>query len=227
MVRSAQRKRTIALQLTPDGQVTLRAPLGTKRPKLEEVLRAKAAWLEHRLSGAWGEIPPPNPPREFVAGETFHVLGKQRRLKLSAGAKEAGVRLEGDYLHVVGVGKKSLGRETVRTQLKTWFAAQAGEFFPERVARWTAKLAVKAEPRVIIADQTKRWASCGKGAVLRFNWRLLGAPVSLVDYVIVHELCHLNHPDHSPEFWKQLARVMPDYAERERHLSRIGAGLNY
>lgn len=223
VVRSAQRKRTIALQLAPDGRVTLRAPLGAKPARLKEVLRTKAAWLERRLSGAWGEIPPPNPPREFVAGETFHFLGRQHRLRLSTGAAVNSVQLEGEFLHLTSRNKRPLPRAEIRARLKTWFIQQAQEFLPKRVERWTPKVAPRRELRVLIANQSRRWASCGKDGVLRFNWRLMGMPVSLIDYVVVHELCHLRNPDHSTAFWRKLAEIMPDRAARERQLYVWGA----
>lgn len=227
VVRSAKRKRTIALQLAPDGRVTLRAPLGTKSAKLKDVLRVKAAWLELRLSGAWGEIPPRYPPREFVAGETFHFLGRQHRLRIRPGAVEDRVRLEGEYLHITSRKKKLPDRTELRARLKTWFVAQAKEFLPGRVARWTARMMMPKRPRVLITDQSRRWASCGQGAVLRFNWRLIGAPVTLVDYVIVHELCHLQHRNHSPVFWRELRRVMPEYRQAELQLLKIGPQLSF
>lgn len=223
VIRSAQRQRTIALQLAPDGRVTLRTPLGTKREKLTGILRAKAAWLEHRLSGAWAEIPPPNPPREFVAGETFHFLGRQHRLRLNTGAVEDSVRLAGEFLQVDSRAKRVRPRSEIRARLKTWFIQQAQEFLPARVERWTSKVAPRQALRVVIANQSRRWASCGKSGVLRFNWRLMGLPVSLIDYVVVHELCHLKHPDHSAAFWKKLAEIMPDSTERERQLYLWGA----
>jgi len=227
VVRSAQRKRTIALQLTPHGQVTIRAPAGTRPAKLEEILHAKSAWLEQRLSGGPGKIPPPNPPREFVAGETFYFLGLQRRLKLNCAAPAGEVSLEDGFFNISIKSGKSPTPFAIRERLREWFTKQAEEFLPKRVERWCAKLDVRVTPRVRIADQTRRWASCGKGAVLRFNWRLLGAPVSLIDYVIAHELCHLRHPDHSPEFWRAMKRALPDYRKRERHLATLGAILNF
>lgn len=223
VVRSAQRERTIALQLAPDGRVTLRAPRGTKSAKLKDVLNTKAAWLERRLSGAWGEIPPPNPPREFVAGETFHFLGRQNRLRLSTGAAKEHVQMEGEFLHVATRNKRTLPRTEIRAHLKTWFIQQAQEFLPKRVERWAPKVAPRREPRVLIANQSRRWASCGKDGVLRFNWRLMGMPVSLIDYVVVHELCHLRYPDHSSAFWRKLTEIMPDRVERERQLYAWGA----
>ncbi len=227
VIRSAQRQHTIALQLAPDGRVTLRAPLGTKREKLVEILRVKADWLERRWAEAWSETPPPSPPREFVNGETFHFLGRQHRLRLCAGAAEDRVLLEGEFLQVASRSKRALPRPEIRARLVSWFTQQAQDFLAKRVERWTPKVGARQKLRVLIASQSRRWASCGKGGVLRFNWRLMSAPVSLIDYVIVHELCHLKHTDHSPAFWMTLTRIMPDRTRRERQLEDLGSSFGF
>ena len=226
-IRTAQRKRTIALQIAPDGGIAIRAPLRTPLARMEEVVRSKSAWIDARLSGRLGEIPYPSPPKEFVAGESYFHLGRQHRLQITIAQKSDRVALDGDFLRVTVSTRRKLTRDDIRERLKTWFAKQAKEFLPARAVRWCEKLGTKDLVRVLVTDQTRRWASCGRGAVLRFNWRLMGAPVSLIDYVIVHELCHLRHPDHSPAFWRELRRVMPDYPQREQQLFALGTSLGF
>ncbi|PKN30973.1 MAG: hypothetical protein CVU63_25515, partial [Deltaproteobacteria bacterium HGW-Deltaproteobacteria-20] len=102
----------------------------------------------------------------------------------------------------------------------------AGERVPERASEWAGKVGV-AVPQVLVRDQRKRWASCDKAGVLRVNWRIIQAPMRLVDYVVAPELVHLVHPNHTPEFWARLGRAMPDYEGRRERLRQVGRGYEW
>jgi predicted metal-dependent hydrolase len=101
--------------------------------------------------------------------------------------------------------------------------------FPERLRATQARLARvgwdQALPKVSVSAPEKRWGSAAKDGTIRINWRVLQAPVTLVDYVLVHELTHLIHEDHSREFWATVGRVMPDYENRKTRLRELGPGL--
>ncbi len=102
-----------------------------------------------------------------------------------------------------------------------WYRAHANRRLPERVAAWAPRLGV-APGAVVIRDQRKRWGSADPAANLRFNWRIIQAPLRLVDYVIAHELVHLRYPDHTRDFWAALGQVMGDYEERREALRVMG-----
>ncbi len=157
-----------------------------------------------------------------MSGETFLYLGRQYRLRVSVGSDE-GVRLKGRWLEVtVPRGQ----RDGVRDLLVAWYREHAAARLPERVAEWAGKVGV--EPKaVLIREPKRRWGSCDAAGNVRFNWRIVQAPMRLVDYVVAHELAHLVHEDHGREFWGRLGRVMPDYEERREGLRRVGAGLGW
>ena len=113
---------------------------------------------------------------------------------------------------------------SVRTGLVSGFRHNARKRLPERVEAWQAKVGV-ATPLVIISDQQKRWGSCDGAEKIRLNWRIIQAPMRLIDYVVVHELVHLKHHAHGQEFWRAVGRVMPDYEGRQKQLRRVGAAL--
>jgi predicted metal-dependent hydrolase len=95
---------------------------------------------------------------------------------------------------------------------------------PERVDAWATKLRLDA-PQVLVREQRQRWGSCDAGGVMRLNWRIVQAPVALIDYVAAHELVHLVHREHGPAFWAMLGKAMPDYEERKRRLRELGPRL--
>ena len=164
----------------------------------------------------------PLAPREFVSGESVLYLGRHYRLKVHAGESGA-AKLRGGWLHVpapAGAGQAA----HVRAAVIAWLRRHAAERLPERVAAWRAKVGVPL-PRIIIADQQKRWGSCDQRGAIRLNWRIIQAPMRLVDYVVVHELVHLRHRGHGRDYWQAVGRVMPDYERRRADLRACGGGL--
>lgn len=219
--RSARRKKTVAVTVDPSGDVLLVAPENFSTSRLDAVVLRKAAWIVRRRRHVQSHDPPPS-PREFVSGESVLYLGRHYRLKVHP--NEAGeTKLRGGWLHVPApAGAQQTAH--VRAALVSWFRRHAAERLPERVEVWRAKVGV-AMPRVVIADQQKRWGSCDHGGTIRLNWRIVQAPMRLVDYVVVHELVHLHHRGHGRDYWQAVGRVMPDYERRRQDLRQRGVGL--
>jgi predicted metal-dependent hydrolase len=110
-------------------------------------------------------------------------------------------------------------RTAVRSALRHWYNAKAKIHFLER-ARWIAKALEIRQPSISVVEQSKRWGSCDAEGRIRLNWRLVMAPVALIDYVIAHEACHILERNHSRRFWRSLETIMLDYENRVRHLDR-------
>lgn len=221
IVRSSKRK-TVSIAIDPDEGVIVTAPREAAVARLDQVVRAKATWILERTRRV-STLPPPPPAREFVSGESLIYLGRHYRLKVQRGETET--RLVRGWL-IVGLTSEADALARVRAALITWYRRHAEERLPERVSEWARKLGVP-EPTVVVREQRKRWASCDKAGVLRFNWRIIQAPMSLVDYVVAHELVHLVHADHTSAFWKRLGRAMPDYEVRRGKLKEMGRGLEW
>lgn len=217
--RSARRRKTVAVTVDPAGDVLLVAPRDFAMPDLDTLVRRKAPWIVQRIRNA-GTAEPAPPPREFVSGESVFYLGRHYRLKVEPGHASV-AKLRGGWLHVgspLGPGQS----EAVRAAVITWLRCRAVERLPERLASWHARVGVPL-PNLVVADQRKRWGSCDRNGTLRVNWRIIQAPVRLVDYVIVHELVHLHHRGHGPDYWRTVGRVMPDYEGRREELRRTGS----
>jgi predicted metal-dependent hydrolase len=215
-IRRSGRRRTVALTVAPPGRVVVTAPVETPVERLDEVVRAKGAWIAERLRRVRPAEGGPG-PRELVSGESLLYLGRQYRLEVKRGGEEAEVRLEGGRLRVRVPGGEA---EEVRGALVEWYRGHALERLRERTG-WWARRVEQPEPRVLVREQQKRWGSCGRG-VVRFNWRIIQAPMKLVDYVVAHELVHLEHDDHGREFWAALGRLLPDYEARRERLRTEG-----
>ena len=219
--RSARRKKTVAVTVDPGGGVLLLAPEDFSISRLNEVARRKAGWIVQRLRRVGSNGVPPS-PREFVSGESVMYLGRHYRLKVLP-AESGDAKLRGGWLHVPAPAGAEQ-RDHVRAALVSWLRRHAAERLPERVEMWRSKVGVEMPP-VVISDQKRRWGSCDRSGTIRLNWRIIQAPMRLVDYVVVHELVHLRHRDHGRDYWQALGRIMPNYERRRGDLRRRGAAL--
>ena len=219
--RSARRKKTVAVTVDPAGGVLLVAPEHFSTRRLDAVVRRKAAWIAQRRRRVQSHDPP-RAPREFVSGESVLYLGRHYRLRVHP--NETGeAKLRGGWLHVPALAGAQQTAH-VRAALVSWFRRHAAKRLPERMVTWRARAGVEM-PRVVIADQQKRWGSCDRNGTIRLNWRIIQAPMRLVDYVVVHELVHLRHRGHGRDYWQALGKVMPDYERRREDLRQRGVGL--
>ena len=219
--RSTRRRKTVAVTVEPTGSVLVIAPERLATARLDAIVTRKAEWIVRRLRRAEGQAPPAS-PREFVSGESVLYLGRHYRLKVDPHATGE-AKLRGGWLHVPVLGETQQTAH-VRATLVSWFRRHAVERLPERVEAWRSKVGTPV-PRVIVADQQKRWGSCNQRGTIRLNWRIIQAPMRLVDYVVVHELVHLRHRGHSRSYWQAVGRVMPDYERRREELRQCGTGL--
>jgi predicted metal-dependent hydrolase len=226
VIRRSDRRETVALAID-GGRLVVTAPSRATVERLNAVVRGKAFWVTQRLRNASTGSSPP--VREFVSGETFRYLGRQYRLRVVPGAADVDVTMERGWL-VVAVSEQHEAERSpaVRAALVRWYRRHAGERLPERVEAW-AKMFRIPMPTVVIREQRRRWGSCNRAGEVRLNWRVIQAPVSLVDYVVAHELDHVVRGDdgHSPAFWAQLGRVMPDYDARRDRLRDLGPSFEW
>lgn len=220
-IRRSARRATAALTIDPQHGLIVTAPRTITLDRLDAVVRAKANWVVERLKRR-SDRPPAPLIKEFVSGETFAYLGRQYRLKLVATGATA---LRAGWLEVAT--PKGLGlverRQHVEDALQHWYFEHARGRLPGWTKAWAAKARLTPD-RIVVTSQAKRWGSCSNG-VIRVNWRVIQAPRSLIDYVLAHEVTHLAHEDHGPEFWAALGRIMPDYELRRARLRETGASL--
>lgn len=223
IVRSRRRKKTITLSVEPGGNLIIRAPIKTKDSKLSHIVKSKAKWIiKKRSSLNHGAI---ISKKEFVSGESFSYLGRHIRLKIlrDNSKKKPVVKLHGGRLQILFYRANRNGNysKEIRDAIAEWYRKLAVKRITERVVIYAGKLGLP-KPEIIIRNQQKRWGSCNKKGELRFNWHIVMAPMSLVDYVVVHELCHIKYKDHSKVFWKYLGSIMPDYEKRKEKIKKDG-----
>ncbi|MFH0803010.1 MAG: SprT family zinc-dependent metalloprotease [bacterium] len=221
-VRRRRWRRTISLFVDPHEGVYLRAPMRASIGELGRMVREKASWILKKQR-EFRELEGFKPKREFVSGETFLYLGKSLILKVLPEEGRRSVGLLDGHLLVSSEEKfpESERAEKIRELLTGWYRWQAQAVFSERMQSFSEKFCF-TPAGFKLGNATRRWGSCnGKGEV-RVTWQVVMAPMELVDYVIVHELCHLKHCNHSKRFWRLLGSILPDYEERRRRLRKDG-----
>ncbi len=134
-----------------------------------------------------------------------------------------GVYLQAEQV-VVSPGTRNDPR-SIRKLIRAWYCASAGKILAERIAFYSSSLAVNPR-RVAVKEHRRQWGSCSRKGNLNFNWKLVMAPIEIVDYVVVHELSHLHHLNHSKLFWEKVASIIPDYKERRKWLKNHGLKLD-
>ena len=215
-LRHADRQ-TLEIAVRPDGEVDVVAPLGTVYADIHARLVKRARWIAAQRA-YFAQFDPRTPVRRFVGGETHLYLGRHYRLKISP-ADADNVRLMGGRFMIDVVGSAS--PERVGSLLADWYAAKADDRLAERLGEcWTRFSSDRAAgvPPLRIRRMRARWGSMSEGGMLTLNVDLIRAPRECIDYVILHELCHLEYPDHGPGFRARLEHVLPDWRQRKHRL---------
>ena len=212
------RKKTASIKIV-DGCVQVSVPKKLSDARVGELIRKQTPWILQKLRQQ-SEIVIPK-PKEYVSGESFTYLGRNYRLKLvSGGVRE--VRLRGGCLEL-GVSKGTREKD-IRNALVRWYEEHALERLTEKTARY-AKIMGVSPNSIIAKDYKSRWGSCSSKGGISYNWGIIIAPHHIVDYVVVHELCHLKYPNHSPAYWKSVKREIPDYEVYRKWLKEHGSSL--
>jgi predicted metal-dependent hydrolase len=213
-------RRTLAITVEPGGDLVVTAPLAASMAQVEAVLQRRREWIRRRTREV-AALPPPSPPREWSSGETHRYLGRQYRLRLVSGTP-SGVRLSGKWFMVTVPEPREPTQ--VRDAMQRWYRAHARELFTRRMealVRTTPLLALTDVPPLIVRRLEKRWGSCSAEGRILMNLDAVKLPVGCVDYLLLHELCHLRAPHHGAAFWRLLDACMPDWERWRKRLDEV------
>jgi predicted metal-dependent hydrolase len=216
LVRSKKRKKTISLHLRKDGSIVILSPHGIPKNEIDIFFHRKKDWLQKKIREK-EESTTGSKPRDFLPGETFLFLGFFYPLVVCDGNN-------GTYPLTFSGHQFILGKENVhqaKVLFVEWYREKAREHIEERVCYYCEIL--KLYPgRVRIGNAKSRWGACSPDNHLSFTWRLIMAPCSVIDYVVIHELAHIKEKNHSNRFWNLLERAVPDYETHRLWLRKNG-----
>ncbi len=213
VVRSARRSRTIQLQIKQQ-QIVCRAPEHVTDGEILEMLAEKSDWITRQLQR------PPAESKHYVDGEVFRFLGHPCRLRLAYGA-ETHVQRIADQLIVTTPDTTPVW---IQAALTEWYQYRARAELSARVTHYASQMPV-APTDMLIKTYKSRWGTCYADGRISFDWRIIIAPSGVVNYVVVHELCHLVRMDHSVQFWQLVQHYCPDYQAARDWLRQHGKTL--
>jgi predicted metal-dependent hydrolase len=198
-------RKKLSIHIDSFGFITVKAPKDTSKETIVSAIESKDKWILEKIHEIAVARETPK-AREYHAQGKFLYLGKERFLRELVDSSE-------------------LNEEVLKRNLKKFYIASCRSIIEERIKIYQKQLKVK--PKIIeIVESKVKWGSCSSDKKLTFNYRLAMAPIEVIDYVIIHELCHLLHMNHDRSFWRRVGSIMPDYKEKEEYLARYGHSMS-
>ncbi|WP_407310234.1 M48 family metallopeptidase [Desulfosporosinus sp. SB140] len=222
--RRSRHYRRITLSILDD-RVRISAPKNVSAKQLKDLLHAKQEWiLTHWLENLEKQV---HSLRQYVNGEHFPYRGQGLELCLKRHAQQSiRVSLEGQVLmvHVPHDLPEFQGSANIQDSVIAWYKAQARKVLKSKLDEQAKQMQVTYQD-FRLKDQKTRWGSCSTRGNLNLNWRIIMAPEEVIDYLIIHELAHLTHPNHSERFWQRVGAFMPEYLFWKKWLKDHGQEL--
>lgn len=212
-------RKTLAIEVHPDLSINVVAPIKTTSAEIQEKILRRALWIR-KQQRYFEQFLPRTPEREYVSGETHYYLGRQYILRVRKSLEDS-VKLKGGELLVKTDNPQS--KDQVKQMLANWYYHHALRKFEESITEALKHFKnYKLErPQLVIRRMPRRWGSCTPNGRVLLNPEIIKAPSRCIDYVVIHELCHLIHHNHSTAFFDLQVKVMPDWEKWKLKLEKI------
>lgn len=211
-------RKTTSIYIERDGSVSVLAPKPFDMERVEATLEKKRSWIYRNLA-EWEDLNRTRVHREYVNGESFLYLGRHYRLNIIA---------EQNYPLKLKNGQFCLHQDAVPCadiHFKEFYKDKLKKRLQERLHDYASRMGVKPK-WVKVVELTNRWGSCTPNGGINIHWKCAMLSLSVLDYIIVHELAHIKHPDHTAPFWRTVEMILPNYEEQKNWLKFNGAGMS-
>ena len=210
-----RKKRHLTLTVSSDNTVSVSVPKRISEKEVREFVLDKIDWVKQKISHNQ-KTRKPYIPKKFIQGEEFLFLGQLYSLVINLASK-AKVTIEESSLKIYLPRRVSNTTEYIQSRIIDWYKQVAYKTLLERIAMYEKEIGVNIND-LKIKTLKRSWAHCTRKGAVTFTWNLVMAPLNIIDYVVVHELCHLIHLNHSKKFWSKVAAIIPDYKECKKWL---------
>ena len=218
-----RKRKTMSIEVETTGEVTVIAPVGTSSDDVIEKVKSRAGWIVSKQYES-KFINDTKINREAVSGESYMYLGRNYSLdiRVDENIDNISVKLfQGKFV----VNTYIKDEDLIKKAMENWYREKTLAKVKERVSYYSSYFNNEVTT-VKVKEQKKRWASCTSKNELLFNWRCVMAPVFVLDYIVVHEMCHMEYKNHSKDFWNRVYAVMPDYEVRKSWLKNNGIKMD-
>ncbi len=213
-------RKSFCLDIKPDGRLIIRAPIGASQERIRNIINKKSVWIRKKLRLIKERD---NKQKEFLHNRNFLYLGKSYPLLISDKKDYS------NYPLILENNNFILAKNYTDDVIEVfawWYKKEAYRIISERIVKYSSIMEAKYN-KIGITNAMKRWGSCGSNGNLNFSWRLIMTPLIIIDYVVIHELAHLEELNHSKRFWNKVASIMPDYKRHRDWLKKNGHLLNF
>ena len=216
-----KKRKTLCMEIDIEGHIRVISPIGISKEYIEKRVKDKAQWIikKQKEMKSLGEK---KITRRISDGETLMYLGIECKIKIifKIGLKKINIKFIEDnesFLIITG----TLDENKIKFEIEKWYRQKSLEKLMERV-KYYEKYFDKRIKSVKVKEQKRRWASCTYDNRILFNWRNIMAPPKVFDYIVIHEMCHMDFKDHSKNFWNRVEEIMPDYKKYHNWLKENG-----
>lgn len=212
-------RKTLEIAVHPDASIVVKAPRGMLLEDIRGRVKRRARWII-KQTNYFRQFEPRTPARRYLGGESHLFLGRQYRLKITK-RRDEGVKLRGAFFWISALAPEDT--QSIKDLLEEWYKDHAQTVFARRLNECYArarKLNVPF-PEISVRQMIRRWGSCGRNGTITLNTSLVKAPVYCIDYVIMHELCHLKVHTHNNGYYRVLSKYMPDWEKRKERLEQV------
>lgn len=216
-IKRSKRSKNLRIEVTPEG-VKVTAPCTFPEQEIIRYTEQKKDWIIEKFSFLHRKFSAVK--KEFTGGEIFLFQGRALTLLVAGDdIKRPQIHIQGDRLIVIlnNQWDEEKKKAEIKRTLKKWYISSARQEITEKVNFFSRLLKV-CYNQIYLKEQKTRWGSCSSKGNLNFNWKLIMAPPQVIEYIIVHEMCHLIHMNHSKDFWRTVESVLADYRERRKWL---------
>lgn len=197
-----------------DGLVEVRAPFKIEQKEIDSFILQKNSWINKKLSLQKSIKKPTR--KKFKNEENFQFLGKNLKLKITISENKKSY-IDDKFIYLVLKNNKENFKEKIKEKLEIFFRETAKDIFKNKTLDEAKKIRVTPK-KIIVRSYKRRWGSCSYKKDISYNWKLIMAPEKIIHYVVIHELCHLIHFNHSRDFWKSVGKILPDYKSSKEWL---------
>jgi predicted metal-dependent hydrolase len=216
-IERSKRRKTLTITVERDRSIIVHAPESMSDEKIEEVVKKKRQWIYEKIGHPQKYLSQPDAPgKEIVNGESLLYLGRQYRVEVLKGG-ESSIKFEQKF-YIPESNNTDISKCDL---LKEWYKERALEKIVPKVRKYARDLGVQVE-KIKIVDSRFRWGSCTINNNVTINWRLIKAPMFVIDYIIVHELAHLLETNHTPVFWNIVSTQSPKMEKAKQWLKENG-----